>query len=476
MLDLLIEGGEVVDGSGSARQRADVGVRDGRITHIGELRGMPARERLDASGQVVAPGFIDVHTHDDRLLLEPPAGPHPKLTQGITTVVTGNCGISFAPLVTDTPPPAPLSLLGADGWRYGRFADYLDALEQSGPALNAACLVGHSTLRVRHMDRVDRAATADECARMARDLDEALAAGAIGLSTGLYYPPAQAAPADEVIAAAAPLGAHGGVLAMHIRDEGDAIDSALREALHMGRALGVRTVLSHHKVVGRTNHGRSAQTLAMIERAAQDQPVCMDCYPYTASSTMLLPGRMAQSSEVIVTWSATDPSAAGRSVFSMAAEAGITPEAMAERLQPGGAIYFAMSDEDVDRILRHPLAMIGSDGIAHDERPHPRLWGTFPRVLGHYVRERRLMPLEQAIHKMTGLSAARFGLRDRGLLAPGHWADVVVFDPQRVQDRATFDAPVQASSGIAAVYVNGRLACRDGATVEAHAGRVLRGG
>ena len=475
VLDLIIEHGTLVDGTGAPRTRGDVGIAAGRIVRLGDLAGVPARQRMDASGRIVAPGFIDVHTHDDRLLLGASTGPHPKLSQGVTTVVTGNCGISLAPLVSRNP-PAPLDLLGTDGWRYQRFGDYLDALEQSGPALNAACLVGHSTLRVKHMQRLDRVATAEETLQMAHSLAEGLEAGAIGMSTGLYYPPAKAATAAEVIAVGAPLTLARGVVTMHIRDEGDAIDDALREALYIGRALGIHTVLSHHKLVGRDNHGRSAATLAMIERAARNQEVCLDCYPYNASSTMLLASRVRQSDEVLVTWSKTDPSAAGQSLFALAKQQNISPEELADRLAPAGAIYFAMSEGDVSRILGHPMAMVGSDGLAHDVSPHPRLWGTFPRVLGHYARDRRLFSLETAVHKMTGLSARRFGLQGRGVLAVGNAADVVVFDELNISDRATFANPTAPSQGIDAVFVNGRLACRNGETMEMHAGQVLRHG
>ena len=476
MLDLIIEGGCVIDGTGAPRRREDVGVAAGRIALMGDLSAEPARARFDARGRIVAPGFIDAHTHDDRLLLDTPQGAHPKLSQGVTTVITGNCGVSLAPLQTPFTPPSPLDLLGTDAWRFGSFGDYLDELEQSGPAVNAACLVGHSTLRVRHMDSLDRVATATETRSMGADLAEALAAGAIGMSTGLYYPPARAASADEVIAVGGPLTGARGIITMHIRDEADAIDDALREALKIGRALGVDTVLSHHKLVGKANHGRSVETLAMIEQASKHQPVCFDCYPYNASSTMLLPARVAQSDDVLVTWSKADASAAGRSLFALARERGRTPEQLAHELQPAGAIYFAMSEDDVSRILSHPMAMVGSDGLAHDVSPHPRLWGTFPKVLGHYVRERRLFSLEVAVYKMTGLSARRFGLVNRGLLSTGHHADIVVFDEQRVADRATFVNPTEVSMGIDAVFVNGRLACRDGRTVDAHAGRVLRRG
>lgn len=475
-LDLILEGGTVIDGTGAPRQRLDVGIAADRIVRLGDLSRVPATRRFDATGCIVAPGFIDVHTHDDRLLLEAPEGAHPKLSQGVTTVITGNCGISLAPLHSLGTPPAPLDLLGAGPWRYGRFGDYLNELEESGPAVNAACLVGHSTLRVSRMERLDRVATMREQRLMASDLAMALDAGAIGMSTGLYYPPATAANTDEVIAVGAPLTAARGIITMHIRDEGDAIADALSEALLIGRALGIEAVLSHHKLVGKANHGRSVETLSMIDAASRSQSVCLDCYPYNASSTMLLPGRIAQSDDVRVTWSQADPSAAGRSLFSLARERGVPPEVLAETLQPAGAIYFAMSEDDVGRILQYPATMVGSDGLAHDVSPHPRLWGTFPRVLGHYVRERRLFSLETAVHKMTGLSASRFGITERGILAENHYADIAVFDEQSVGDAATFENPTAVSTGIKAVFINGKLACRDGETMEVHAGRVLRHG
>jgi N-acyl-D-amino-acid deacylase len=227
--------------------------------------------------------------------------------------------------------------------------------------------------------------------------------------------------------------------------------------------------------MGRANHGRSRETLARIERAAREQPVCLDCYPYDASATMLIPERVRQSREVLISWSAVEPALAGRSLFEVAHERDLDPMRLAEGLLPAGAIYFAMDEDDVERILAHPLTMVGSDGLAHDSA-HPRLWGSFPRVLGRYVRERDLLPLEAAVHKMTGLPAARFGLAGRGHLVPGAVADVVVFDPQRVRDRATFAAPLQPAAGIEAVWVDGRLAHDADGARDLHAGRVLRRG
>jgi N-acyl-D-amino-acid deacylase len=472
MLDLLIQGGHLIDGSGSARRRADVGIDGGTVVAVGDLAGTAAHRRIDADGLIVAPGFIDCHTHDDLLLLEHPAA-HPKLLQGVTTVIAGNCGVSLAPLVADAA-PSPLDVMGATALRHASFAAYMADLQAARPAVNAAALVGHTTLRIGAMADLDRPATAQEVARMQLAVQEALQAGAMGLSTGVYYPPARAATTEELIAVAEPLRDGAGVLTMHIRDEGDAIDDALREALAVGRAVNAPLVLSHHKLMGRANHGRSAQTLALIEAAAQEQAVCMDCYPYVASSTMLLPSRVAMSTDVRITWSQPEPATAGRSLFALARERGVDPTALAAQLQPGGAIYFAMSDEDVDRILAHPLVMVGSDGLPHDQVPHPRLWGTFPRVLGHYVRQRRVLALETAVHKMTGLPARRFGLAARGELRVGAAADVTLFDSAQVLDGATFDAPIAPPAGIRWVLVNGRVAVELGAQADDHAGQVLR--
>jgi N-acyl-D-amino-acid deacylase len=476
MLDILIEGGMLIDGTGAPRRRADVGICNGTVVELGDLQAQQARRRIDAHGLIVAPGFIDCHTHDDLLLLQhPPA--HPKLLQGVTTVVSGNCGFSLAPMAPDAPPSLLSAAVQAQADRprhHPTMAAYMADLQAARPAVNAAVLVGHSTLRQHAMSDLNRAATASETARMQLALQEALDAGAIGLSTGVYYPQARAATTQELIDVAEPLRDGAGLITMHIRDEGDAIDDALREALAVGQAVNAPLVLSHHKLIGSANHGGSVRTLALVEQAARTQSVCMDCYPYVASSTMLLPARVAVSRDVRITWSSAQPEAAGRSLFAMAAERGIDPTTLAQQLVPGGAIYFAMSDEDVDRILAHPLVMIGSDGLPHDPVPHPRLWGTFPRVLGHYVRQRQLLALEAAVHKMTGLTARRFGLAARGELRVGAAADVTVFDAQRVLDGATFDVPVAAPTGIRWVLVNGRVAVDDGVQADDEAGQILR--
>ncbi|MFM7331188.1 MAG: N-acyl-D-amino-acid deacylase family protein [Brachymonas sp.] len=489
MHDLLFRRARVFDGTGADSRIADVLVAGDGIVAISEpdhsFAATNAREVINCEGLALAPGFIDVHTHDDALLLQNASGkPHPKLSQGVTTVITGNCGVSMAPLQSREV-PAPLDILGADAYRFASFAEYLEALQESRPACNAASLVGHTTLRVKHVADLSREATDSECQAMALDVQAALNAGALGLSTGVYYPPARAASTKEMMAVAKPLGAVQAPITMHLRNEADAIDDALREAFAVSKAVGCPLVLSHHKLIGSNNHGRSVQTLGLIEQAAALRSVCLDCYPYDASSTMLLPERVASSRDVRITWSKAQPEAAGRSLMEMAAEQGVESIDLARRLMPAGAVYFAMHEADVSRILAHPLTMVGSDGLAHDASPHPRLWGSFTRVLGRYSREQRLFPLEIAVHKMTGLSASRFGLdrtragsqgirHGRGLIAVGMAADLVLFNPETVKDQASYSAPTQASLGIERVYVNGHLACLRGETIHANSGRVLK--
>jgi N-acyl-D-amino-acid deacylase len=471
--DVLLRNAIVIDGSGAPRREADVAVRGERIASFGRLEGWRAGREIDSSGRVLAPGFIDVHTHDDRLLLAQP-DMTPKLSQGVTTVIGGNCGISLAPLVADRVPP-PLDLLDTGGaYRYARFADYLEELGTRPAALNAALLVGHSTLRVATMDRLDRAATKAEIARMRALVADSLEAGAIGLSTGLFYAPANAAPTEEVIELCAPLRARGALYVTHMRDEAEHLLDSLEETFRIGREARVPAFISHHKAAGAANHGKTRQSLAAIESAMRAQPVALDAYPYAASSTVLRWDMVARASKTLVTWSRPHPELAGRTLDEIARTMGCAPEQAAARLQPAGAVYFQMSEEDVRRVLAFAPTMIGSDGLPHDVHPHPRLWGTFPRVLGHYARDEGLFTLEQAVHKMTGLSARNFGLEGRGLVAPGAFADLTLFDPARVRDTATFEHPAAPAEGIELVMVNGQIAWRNGRPSGARAGRVLR--
>jgi N-acyl-D-amino-acid deacylase len=398
-----------------------------------------------------------------------------KVSQGVTTVIAGNCGVSLAPLTLDGVPPPPLDLLGGrDDYRFARFADYLAAIDAAPPATNIAAMVGHSTLRAGAMDRFDRAATADEVAAMRRRLGEGLAAGAIGFSTGLFYPPARHAPTEEVIALAEVAAAHGALYATHMRDEGDHVLDAIRESMRIGAEAGLPVILSHHKVAGIANHGRTVETLALVDEAIRRQPLGFDVYPYVAASTVLSAERVRVASRTLVTWSKPEPAMSGRDLADIARGWGVRPEDAVARLLPAGAIYFMMDEADVQRILRHPEAMIGSDGLPHDTHPHPRLWGSFPRVLGHYSRDLALFPLEEAVRRMTGLTAARFGLRDRGVLREGAFADVTIFDPAAIADRASFEAPTKPAAGVETVIVNGRCVWRAGAPTGARPGRALR--
>jgi len=472
--DLILRGGDVVDGSGAPRLRADVAITADRITALGDLGALTADREIDATGLVVTPGFIDVHTHDDRYLLEEPLMPA-KASQGVTTVVVGNCGSSLAPYTrADLPPQASL-MLSDPKYRFPTAGGYFAALDEARPALNAAVLVGHRSLRFNAMDDLERAATAAEIGRMRLQLREALDAGAIGLSTGLFYPGAQKATKEEVAEIAAEMRADDGIYTAHIRDEGDRLLEAIEEAAEIGRLAGVQVVLSHHKAAGRTNFGKTALSLPLIEKLMRGQRLAFDVYPYIASSTALLPAIVDRADRVHITWCKGRPEFANRDLDQVAKElGGLSRQDAAAAVIPAGAIYFTMDEADVSRVVAHPKSMIGSDGIPSDAFPHPRLWGTFPRVLGHYARNLGLLPLEQAVHKMTGLPAAEFGLKDRGLLRPGAHADLVLFDPAKVLDTATFDSPKQPATGIVAVLVNGEAIWSNGASTGARPGRALR--
>ena len=440
---------------------------------MGDLRDRPAHRRIDARGRIVAPGFIDAHTHDDVALLAQPDMDF-KVSQGVTTVITGNCGISPAPLEPDTPTPAPISLaVAATQHRFGSFTAYLQALRSAPAALNAAPLLGHTTLRARCVADLQRAASEAEVAEMRAHVQEALDAGAIGVSTGTYYPPAAAASTEEIIEVCRPLSGSGGVYATHMRDEQDAVLQSLDETFRIGRELGVPVVVSHHKVTGEANWGRSAETLARIGQAMQCQCVALDCYPYTAGSTMLHNDPVRLQGKVLIAHSEPHPQMAGRDLDDIVREWGVDKLEAVRRLQPASAIYFMMREDDVRRILAFEHTMVGSDGIPLGERPHPRLWGSFPRVLGHYSRDVGLFPLETAVWKMTGLTARNFGLAERGRIAEGLAADLVVFDAERVIDTATYEDPKRAAAGIDMVLVNGVVVWEQGLGTGARPGWVL---
>lgn len=474
--DILIRNAKVLDGSGNAPEILDVAVRGDRIAEIGLNLVLHASETVDADGLALAPGFIDVHTHDDTAVISTPAM-LPKLSQGVTTVIVGNCGISASPVKLNGEPPDPMNLLGdAEDFRYPTFAAYLDALHEARPAVNVGALIGHTALRNNHMDRLDRAATESEIVSMRSQLEEALNGGALGLSSGLAYLSANAATTEEVMALAQPLGAAGAVYTTHMRTETEKILDAMSEAFEIGRMSRVPVIVSHLKCAGIANWGRSGEVLHALETAQRSQHAGCDCYPYAAGSSTLDLRQVDERVKITITWSTQHPEVAGQTLAQIAEAWNLTQLDAARQLRPAGAIYHSISEDDMRRILSHPATMIGSDGLPNDPRPHPRLWGTFPRVLGHYSREEGLFTLPNAIHKMTGMPAQRFGLATRGLIRKDFAADLVLFDPETILDTATFSDPIQPATGIAAVWVNGVLSyTAKGATGNRGGGFLPRG-
>ena len=474
--DLLIRNASIVDGTSAPRFNGDIGIIGDRIVRIGDLSTSRGELEIDLEGRIAAPGFIDSHTHDDRIMLSSP-DMAPKVSQGVTTVIGGNCGVSLAPMPRPIPNPVtpPLNLLDDQGswFHFPTFASYLDELRANPPATNCAMLVGHTTLRVATMSDLSKPASSAEIAAMRELVLEAMQAGAIGVSTGLFYEPAIAAPTEEVIEVCSPLKQFKGLYCTHMRNEADRVIDSLEESFRIGREVGVPIVISHHKVTEQANHGRSTETLALIEKNMATQPICLDCYPYTAGSTILSVDRAATSARVIVSWSKPLPEYAGQDLTDIAKKMNCSQDEAVKRLLPAGAIYFKMDEADVQRILKFDQTMIGSDGLPHDASPHPRLWGSFPRVLGHYGRFLGLFPLETAVYKMTGLTAKNFGLKDRGVLREGAYADLTLFDADTVDEVATYAAPIAPARGIEAVIVNGKMVWRDGRATGARPGRVL---
>ncbi len=499
--DLLIAGGTVIDGTGSAPYRADVAIAGDRIVRVSRspLERDSATRVIDATGRVVAPGFIDLHAHLDPLLRLP--GAESAVRQGVTTALGGPDGSS----------PWPL-------------APYLDSAQSLGLGMNVAFLTGHNTIRQRVMGMADRAPTADELRRMREMVARAMGDGAWGLSTGLKYLPGAYANTDEVVALAQAAADSGGIYTSHLREEGLGLIDGVAEAIEIGRRAHIPVALTHHKVVGKPMWGSSVRTLAMIDSArAAGIDVMADQYPYTATYTgigVLVPAWAMADGDSAFARRLRDPALRdsivkgivfnilndrgggdisrvqlakvswkrdleGKTLADWARERGMAPtpqtgaELVIDALQRGGAsaIYHVLDDADVERIMRYPYTMIASDGRLvrpGEGHPHPRWYGTFPRVLGRYVRERRVLTLEEAVHKMTGMPAKRLGLRDRGQVAEGMHADLVVFDPATVEDRATFEDPHRYPVGIDYVLVNGVAAVDGGRFTDARAGRVLR--
>jgi N-acyl-D-aspartate/D-glutamate deacylase len=541
--DLVLRAATVVDGGGGPARTADVGVHGGRITAVGDVpASAPAARTIDARHLVVCPGFIDIHTHSDVSVLRDPAG-ESKVRQGVTTEIVGNCGFSAFPVAPERAalhhehlagieqdPPRP-TWTDLDG--------YAAALGEQGVALNVGALAGHGALRIAAMGVQERAADAEDLARMCQLVDEAMAQGAFGISTGLTYVPSGYGTVDEIARLAQVAAGYGGIYATHARATVDtgAADSggaesgyggefgAVEEAVEIGRRSGAFVEFSHVAINDPRRWGRAAALLGAFERGrAAGVDIAFDVYPYDASSSALtqyLPtwvqngGHAAMATRlqepevrrravadlargwyggipwhwdrVVVSQAPAGESwCVGRSLADSAAHAGVSPAQLALELceRNGNEVKVVLhyrTEEDMLEFLRHPLAVVGSDGSAiplqqHGDRPHPRNFGTFPRVLGRYVRERGALGLAEAVHKMTGLPARRLGLRERGLVAEGLVADLVAFDPVTVADRATFVDPCQPPAGIEYVLVAGVPVLDGGVPTRARPGRLLRRG
>lgn len=525
MFDLLIKNARIIDGTGAPWYRGDVAVCDGRIAAIGQLGSEPAREVVDAGGQVLAPGFIDIHSHSD-FSLPSYRNAESRILQGVTTEVGGNCGLS----------PIPVDPDHADELRkYAGFLsdalaydwidpnDFFAMVAADGISTNFATLVGHGSVRVATMGFADRKPTEAELERMKRDLRRCMDAGALGMSAGLIYAPGMFGDVAELTALATELRPYGGFFEIHMRDEADGIVGAIDEAITVGRDAGVPVEIAHLKITGRKNH--RVMTKPALDRIAAARAagvdVTADQYPYTASATTLtsqMPGwtmeggldgmlarlrdsaqrqrieaeitanmerRLNRWEDTFISQVASEKNAwvAGKNLQQIADALGKPPiKAMTDLLlEENGnvaVVRFGMVEEDVETIMAAPFVTIGSDGGAMpldgDGAPHPRAFGTFPRAIAHYGRERGLFALEQIVHKMTGQPASRLRVSDRGLVKTGMWADLVLFDPEAVCDTPTYQKPQVACQGISCVWVNGVLTAKDGKHTGARAGTLIK--
>jgi N-acyl-D-amino-acid deacylase len=526
---LLIRGGTVIDGSGAPGALADVAVESDRIAAVAPGLAGEAARVIDARGLVVAPGFIDAHSHSDLFYFGCPSA-ESKVRQGCTTEVVGMCSFSPAPIA-----PGRADLVQAwaggigsrDDFRWETFPEYLEALRARRPSINVAQFVGHGALRLATVGPENRPVTADDLRAMERLLAGALDAGAFGYSTGLVYPPSAYSVTEELVALARAMARRGGLYFSHVRGESAMVEDSIREAIRIGEEAGVGVQIAHVKVSGRENWGKLDRVLRLIDDArARGVDVTGDVYPYHAGSTKmdnLMPGwvhdggiprlleRLADRAtrrriveECLVDgerWRTVSQGAVGfdeiqvstcrrhelegLTLAAVARQVGKAPaealmDLLLEERATVGMVSFSQNLDNVAKVLAHPALMIGSDSIGLSEgegwrpgKPHPRMYGTFPRVLGEYVRDRRLFALETAVQKMTGMPAARLGLPDRGLLRPGFAADLTLFDPRTVRDESTYAEPHRYPTGIPWVIVNGAVAVDGGRMQAPGTGRVL---
>jgi N-acyl-D-amino-acid deacylase len=523
LYDILIKNGRVYDGTGAPWFYGDIAVKDGKIVKIGNLTTDTAKKVIDAAGLAVSPGFIDIHSHSDMSFIINPLADS-KVKQGVTTEVTGNCGSSVAPL-TEMAKQYGKQLTDEDiDVTWSTMAEYFDALEEKGLSINVAGLMGHGTIRAGVMGFDRRPPTDAELDAMKALIAQAMDDGAVGMSTGLIYPPSSYADTAEIIELAKVVSEKNGLYFTHMRNEADALLESVKETIEIGRQACIPVQIAHHKTVGERNWGKVKQSLEMIvEARKQGVDVTLDQYPYIASSTSLtsiIPGWAHEGGRDALVDRLKQPETRARLKKEVSERMGdgwvryvisrvskqhnkrfegmdLAAVAKTEQKDPCdaafdllvdedgnvGQIKFGMTEEDVETVMKHPLVMIGSDGSSladygelGEGKPHPRNYGTFPRVLGKYSRQRGVLPLEEALRKMTSMPATRLGLWDRGVLRVGAWADITVFDPDTVEDVSDFQDPHKYARGIPYVIVNGALVVNEGAHTKVTPGRVLRRG
>ncbi len=521
--DLIIKNGVIVDGTGAPPYKADIGVKGDSIKAIKDLSGAKAEKILDARGLYVAPGFIDMHSHSDVGIFKVPIADN-YIHQGVTTIVNGNCGYSIAPLtdlnkgeyqkrIRDRYPDFNIT------WE--SFGEYLEAVETVKPSVNIVSLVGHGAVRSAVLGFEPREPSKRDMKLMKEFVREAMEAGAYGMSTGLIYVPSMYGDTDEIIELARVVARYGGIYATHMRNEGLRLIDSIIEAITIGLKSGVSVEISHLKASGRPNWGRVDAALHLIsDYIDRGYDISADAYPYTASSTSLsalLPRDIRSGSseeilerlkdsdiqrrirerldnqlfeerflswrDVLIAYSKNHPEYEGKTLYDIAESLGLDPvdtllKILMEDKLATGMILFGMNERDVEKVISHPYVAIGSDssvGPFGEGKPHPRKYGTFPRVIAKYVREKRLMSLPEAIRKMTSLPARKLGLWDRGIIRPGYKADITIFNYYTIEDTATYENPHSYPRGIAYVIVNGEVTLEEGRlNEEVRSGRVLR--
>jgi N-acyl-D-amino-acid deacylase len=537
MLDILFRGAKIVDGAGGPWYRGDVGVLDGRIVAVTgrKFSEESAHEVVDAGGRVLSPGFIDIHTHSDGAIFRDPVMLS-KLAQGVTTQVGGQCGVSLAP-VNEKYLPSLKSYLGFIlagtnlSWNWRTFDDWLKEAAELPLALNLAACVGHGTVRVAVMGFEDRKATEREIEQMKGHVSEAMSAGCFGMTSGLIYPPGVYTPKEELWELASVLAETGGLYLTHMRNESGGLLDSVAETIELGRRTGVPVQISHHKALGRDNWGLVKRSIAMVDEARSEGiDVTIDQYPYDYCSTSiracLPPWAQADGVEAIgkrladpaarakiareieasldlakpcdwesmmrhsggakgtlVVYCPKTPQWEGKTLDEIASIMNVNPveaafDIIAKNDGNDLACYAAIGEDDIETVLTHPVTMVGSDSIpaAEGAKAHPRSFGTHPRILARYAREKGVLSLETAVRKMTGMPAARLGLQRKGLIHEGMDADLLVFDPETIRDEATYENPTRLASGIDSVYVAGRKTMEKGVYTGTAAGKVLRKG